>query len=264
MKHKFKIDSDLRQLIMWLALSLALWGGDRLGWYGFIRRGFEQVVVPLEIGADRLLAAARRPWEAARFSLSGTERIADLERQVAQLTVDSRRVAEVEAENRELRKLIQAAPPAEWSFVPALLLGRGEAVSVGAGRDQGIEVGEAVISEMNLIGVISEVGPRQSKVKLLSEPSLKVAARVQRTEASGVITGKFGSQIILDQILQDKEISPGDEVSTTGEFGAPRGLLVGKVSGILSDNTEIFKQAAVEPLVRPEAGLTVFIVKEGK
>lgn len=264
MKHKYNDSvSDMRSLAIWLILSAALLGLDGLGLFGFLRRGVERVLIPVERSIYGVSEVLSTPFSALRYYRNGAVRVADLERQVAELTVDSVRVKELEKENEAMRVLLGVPLPKEWTFVPANFISRGDQFSIAAGEVAGVKEGEAVIHGDILVGTVAKVSSYQSIIRPLAHPETRIAVHLPRTGAKGVVTGKFGSQIILTQVLQEEEVSKEDLVVTTGEFGSPKGLVVGKVSEIISKETDVHKEALVVPLTDNKFLDVVFVIKEG-
>ncbi len=257
---RYEITSSLRVFIIWVSLSLLLMGFDRFGLLSFLRSGVEMILIPVELRVYQMSLNARRPFLAFTFWKSGMQKITDLERQVGELMVDSMRVQQLEEENASLRSLIDAPLPSAWKFIPSTLLGRGSDITLSAGRVHGVDVGDVVVSDEILIGSIAEVTERRSRLLLLSDPRTKISVYIPRSKAEGLLTGRFGSQIVMTQVLQNEDIRDQDMVVTTGEFGAPRGLVVGVVADTISDETDVHKEVLVRSLVDLDDLTTVFVV----
>lgn len=259
---RVEISSELRVFLVWAGISVALLGLDRLGLFGGVRNLTEGALIPVEQGVFRFSTLLRSPFEMLRFWRTGTARIADLERQVAELTVDAAKLAALKEENAAMRRLLDAPLPAQWSFLPAPIVGRGEEMSIGIGVRDGVEVGDEVISEEVLIGTVSQASQRQSSVRLLKDPASKVPVYLPASGADGLLEGRFGSQMVLTQVLQSAEIKQDEMVVSSGAFGAARGLVVGKVAKIISEENDVYKEALVEPLFDINWLQTVFVVKK--
>jgi len=259
---KREVSSSLGFFLVLVLISICLFVIDSLGWVRAIRRGIENVLVPVEkavYSASRLVGV---PLEMVRFSRSGMARITDLERQLAQLSVDTVRVYELEKENEAMRKLLGVSLPPQWSYVPAAVIGKGEKLALGVGEIHGLRGGEAVVWQDIFLGTVASVSKRQSVVRLLVDPESRVSTFVPRSGIDGLLVGRFGSQMVFSQVLQAGDLREGDLVATLGESGIPRGLLVGKVGKILSDETDVYKEALVEPIVDIGKLDTVFVLKE--
>lgn len=259
---RVEISAPIRLFLFLVAASLVLMLVDQRGWLRFARGSLEQVLIPVEKVAYRIGSWMSFPYESLRYLRTGNAKIADLERQVAQLTVEAVRVKSLEEENESMRKLLGVPFPKQWRFILTNIIGRRELISIDAGEVQGVSVGDAVIWKDVLLGSVSEVSPQMSKVKRLDHSESRVSVYISRSGAEGILVGRFGSQVVLSQVLQGDDIKEDDIVVTTGAFGAPRGLVVGRVSGIISDKTDVYKEAVVEMLMDLNDLQTVFILKE--
>jgi rod shape-determining protein MreC len=259
---KVEVSAAMRMFVIWVGLSLVLFGLDSLGVFRGVRSAVEAFLVPVERGVYQISSGLRIPFEMLRFWRTGTARIADLERQVAELTVDAARLAALEEENASMRKLLNAPLPAEWSFVPASLLGRGEELKLGAGSRDQVEVEDVVVWSDVLLGQVWQTSERLSRVRTLSDPESKIPVYLPSSGADGLLEGRFGSQMVLTQVLQSKELSKDQVVVTSGALGFPRGLVVGRLSEIISDETDVYQEALVAPIVDIGSLQTVFVIKE--
>jgi rod shape-determining protein MreC len=260
---KVEVSLAVRMFVLWLGLSLALFGLDLLGIFGGVRGMVEAVLVPVEQTVYGVSRALRSPIQTVRFWRTGVARIADLERQVAELTVDSARLASLEEENTAMRKLLDAPLPAKWSFIPASVVGRGEEISIGVGVREGVSTEDVVVWGDVILGIVSEVSQRQSKMRLLNDPESKIPVYLPSSGADGLLQGKFGSQMMLTQVLQSVKLYEDESVVTSGAFGPPRGLVVGRLSEVVSDETDVYQEALIEPIVDVSSLQTVFVVKGG-
>jgi len=243
-------------------LSLVFYAVDSLGWLLAFRGGVEAILVPVEKIVYSSSRIAVSPLEFVRFARTGTARIADLERQVAQLSVDAARIFELEKENEAMRKLLGASLPPQWKYIPAAVVSKGEKLALGVGEMQGIKVGETVVWQDILLGTVVSVSNRQSSVRLLLDPESRIPAYVPRSGADGLVIGRFNSQIILTQVLQAGDLKQDDLLLTSGGSDLPRGLIIGKIGKIISDETDVYKEALVEPIVDLGSLDTVFVVRE--
>lgn len=257
-----EIASSLKIFIIWIALSFLLMGVDSLGWIGFLRGGIERLVIPVERRLVSVSSTLKMPLDAIRFLRTGRQRISDLERQVAELTVDATKVVVFEEENSALRKLIGAEFPDDWSFIPASVLSRGDTFSISAGRKQGVTIGDSVVWEDIILGTVVDVSENMSSLRRLSDAESRIPVYVPSTGARGLLEGRFDSQIVMSQILQEEEVKEGDTVVTSGDSQVLRGFVVGKVKKVEVEESDVYKEAFVEPVVNVGRLNTVFVVKE--
>ena len=102
-------------------------------------------------------------------------------------------------------------------------------LNVGAARD-GIKDGWAVTDGLGLVGRISGVGQRSSRVLLLTDSASRVPVTIQPSGQQAMLSGDNSLLPVLDFIEVPEEVRPGDRVVSSGDGGVfPAGLLVGNV-----------------------------------
>ncbi len=102
-------------------------------------------------------------------------------------------------------------------------------LNVGGARD-GIKDGWAVTDGLGLVGRISGVGDRSSRVLLLTDNTSRVPVTIQPSGQRAILSGDNSLLPALDFIEDPEEVRPGDRVISSGDGGVfPAGLLVGNV-----------------------------------
>ena len=102
-------------------------------------------------------------------------------------------------------------------------------LNVGGARD-GIMDGWAVTDGLGLVGRISGVGDRSSRVLLLTDSASRVPVTIQPSGQRAVLSGDNSALPVLDFLEAPEEVRPGDRVISSGDGGVfPAGLLVGGV-----------------------------------
>jgi rod shape-determining protein MreC len=106
-------------------------------------------------------------------------------------------------------------------------------LNVGGARD-GIKDGWAVTDGLGLVGRISGVGKRSSRVLMLTDSASRVPVTIQPSGQRAVLSGDNSALPILEFIEAPEEVRPGDRVVSSGDGGVfPAGLLGG--GGVLAD-----------------------------
>lgn len=195
------------------------------------------------------------------FWRSGEARIKNLEWRVMELSAVKNRAEALEKENAELRKQLGTTSLKGHRQLPAVVLGLSRYLEIGVGTDQGVAVGQTVVYGDNLVGRVVRLSAFVSFVQLPRDPESKIAVRVGGVR--GLVKGEFNTEMNISQVAQNEELKTGDLVFTSGE-GATYlpGMVVGKLGGIQTDQTGLFKQAEVTPLVDYSTLTTVFVVSE--
>lgn len=152
-----------------------------------------------------------------------------------------------------------------YNLVAARPLGLERYLKIDKGSSNGLKMGQPVIVNDNYVGKIIQVGERASFVQLLADPDSKVAAFSLNKEgrAKGVVLGQFGSDLLMDKILHEEQITVDDLVYSEGTEGyLPRGLILGRVVEVLNREEEAFKQAKLQQTFDIKDLELVFVIQE--
>lgn len=132
-------------------------------------------------------------------------------------------------------------------------------ITINKGSGDGLKVGQAVVSDGVIAGLVSSVLTHTAKIILVVDPEFKLVAKVQGDNtADGIIQGQLGGGLVMQKIDQTKRVKPGDTVTTSGLGGqVPAGLLIGQVQSVNNRTNVIFQSAQIStPL---EAGRLRFV-----
>jgi rod shape-determining protein MreC len=106
-----------------------------------------------------------------------------------------------------------------------------QSVLLNVGAHDGIRDGWATMDGIGLVGRISGVGDRTSRVLLLTDSSSRVPVVVQPSGQKAFLSGDNSMLPPLDFLEQADKVQPGDRVVTSGDGEVfPAGLLVGSVA----------------------------------
>ncbi|MEY4780529.1 MAG: hypothetical protein RLZZ607_1842 [Pseudomonadota bacterium] len=106
-----------------------------------------------------------------------------------------------------------------------------QSVLLNVGTRDGIQDGWATMDGIGLVGRISGVGNRTSRVILLTDSSSRIPVIVQPSDQKAVLSGDNSMLPPLDFLEHPDQIQPGDRVVSTGDGNVfPAGLLVGQVA----------------------------------
>jgi rod shape-determining protein MreC len=107
-------------------------------------------------------------------------------------------------------------------FVRSLLL--------NVGSDDGVTIGNPVMSINGLVGHVINAGPNTTRVLRISDLNSRIAVASSQSNATAILAGDNSDNPKLSFINQPENWSLGDRVITSGDDGfLPRGLDVGKV-----------------------------------
>lgn len=164
----------------------------------------------------------------------------------------------VESENAALRAQLNFIQQDRRELIAAEVVGRDisgwwQTIRLGSGLAQGVRTNSAVITPDGLVGRVVSVSSQTADVLLISDPGCRVAVRLPRTGAFGVLSGRGvawnGRAFCRVNFLnKDLPVRVGDEVVTSGLGGVfPKGLLIGYVEKIFMDRSGLYQYADVLP-----------------
>ncbi|GIX34700.1 MAG: hypothetical protein KatS3mg126_0479 [Lysobacteraceae bacterium] len=257
------------RMLAYLALGVVLMVADHRGGHLARLRAFaallaepvyQLVEMPARLG--RALQAAvgeRRALYAERDLLRSELLLAK-----AQLA----RLQAVQAENQRLRALLGGTRGLQLdaqlvSLADIELDPFRHRVLLDAGRNQGIEVGAALIDPGGVFGQVIEVSPLRATAMLISDPAHAIPVQVRR---SGVRTVVYGTgeldRLSVPNIPQSADIRVGDLLITSGLGGRfPAGLPVGTVVALEHDQTRLFLVATARPAAFLAGGRELLLVR---
>jgi len=135
--------------------------------------------------------------------------------------------------------------------------------TIGRGSNSGIKKGDPVMTEVGLVGVVSEIAPTYSRVSTI----LALEVSVGVVTASGVvgiiendILYSSNRQSLMKYIDIDSEINVGDFVITSGGNLYPRGIAVGSVVDVFLSDSGLSQSAVIEPAVDIFSVTDVFVI----
>jgi rod shape-determining protein MreC len=158
-----------------------------------------------------------------------------LRRELQQMRAWREAALQLEQENARLLDLNRVQLDPELTFVTGIVMAdagspfrRSVLINVG-GRD-GILDGWATMDGLGVVGRISGVGERTSRVLLLTDSNSRVPVTIQPSGQQALLTGDNTQAPVLEFIEAPEDISAGDRIITSGDGGLfPPGLLVGQV-----------------------------------
>jgi cell shape-determining protein MreC len=229
----------------------------------------------------------------------------DLQREVARLVAEAASLQDALAQSaarldeyeRRLRDLAQVrdglaslpcrliparliAPEVAGGRAGARLVGgaesgvqKGQAVVrryVTGGAEAGVSRGDPVLTSAGLVGIVDEVGPLTSAVRLLTDPrsGLMIQIVTRREEKwlagpTGVARGsEDGTALRVEGVPRTADVRVGDFVVTSPspESPVPAYLIVGRIADCRLKPAGLFFEITVEPRVAPAEAGEVFVV----
>ena len=175
----------------------------------------------------------------------------ELRLEIQELLVARATLEKLREENESLRTALNLNLEKDFQLKICQLIGKDisqDSLLLNVGSRDGVKIGLPVITEQKaLVGKISEVYEKFSRVHLLTFKDNSFDVQVLGKEVHGLAKGKGNFQLFLDLIPQEKGIQSGDTIVTSALGGNfPEGLLVGKIERIKRSDIAPFQLAEIK------------------
>jgi hypothetical protein len=130
---------------------------------------------------------------------------------------------------------------------------------IDRGAREALQRGEPILTAAGLVGIVEEVGPLTSTVRLVTDPRAALMVQVithrngqWRAGPEAVARGdENGAAIIVQGVPRASDVAPGDFVVTSPspESALPPYLIVGRISACNLKPAAVFYDISVEPRV---------------
>lgn len=255
-----RYSSIVKQVLPWILVSLIWIGLDSRGITTPVRGGLEQGIVKIGGVSASMASMMRAPYNYIQYIAQGNNRIASLEQRLKKTSVDYAQLAALEEENRNLKSLLkqESGGGDQGKFIAARLIAGLHQALINKGSADGLVEGDIVLDSENvLVGKLRAIRPHVAIVERPIDTASRIAVRVSNRETTGMLVGR-GNQTVLEGVLQAEVLEPGDVIVTSGADGTyPPDLVVGSVTVVLSEPSEVTKTAAVELLASQEPAVKV-------
>lgn len=185
----------------------------------------------------------------------------ELARRVAEMEQKYRSAEDYQAENEQLRALLELKDGtyADYETTGAKVIGWSSdnwynTYTIDKGSLDGIQAQDTVVTALGLVGRVQEVGLNWARITTVVDSSSTVGVCVVRTGDVAMLDGdaqlgKDGN-CKLNFVNKEAEIVVGDllETSGLGDVFAP-GIHIGRVTELHADSTGVNQYAVVEPAV---------------
>jgi len=157
-------------------------------------------------------------------------------------------------ENARYRALlgVNTDPPLPRVFARTVLDARGPFANTriaDAGADRGVVEGNPVLSDHGLVGRVTGVADKVSRIMLLTDIESRTPVLVARTNGRAILTGDGGPNPKLAYLRTHDPLREGDRILTSGDGGVlPRGLPVGVVVKSLDGEWRVSLDSDTAPI----------------
>ncbi len=164
------------------------------------------------------------------------EQNADLRRELQQMKAWKEAALQLEQENAKLLDLNHVRLDPQLTFVTGVVMADSgspfrQSVLLNVGQRDGIIDGWPTMDGIGLVGRISGVGQRTSRVILLTDTSSRIPVIIQPSGQRAILTGDNTLNPPIEFLENPDVVRPGDRVVSSGDGGVfPADLLVGQVA----------------------------------
>ncbi|MEZ0151454.1 MAG: rod shape-determining protein MreC [Candidatus Reddybacter sp.] len=190
-----------------------------------------------------------------------------LETEILVYKAQLQRMAELSAENLQLKSLLNGAELVKNSVLVAELVGISpdpfhHNITINRGSSDNISEGLAVIDGEGLMGQVTEVFEDHSRVLLITDSRHALPIYNLRNNVRGIIEGSGNFQRLrLRHVSPTQDIQVGDTLLSSGLGGRfPSGYPVGTVNAINKDPGQAFIEVSVTPAAKVDRSLLLLVV----
>lgn len=176
----------------------------------------------------------------------------ELKQEIQQMRLEQVRLNEDAEQAHRLQKLLAFKEQVIGKPLPAQVIGTSgsdlsQCIYIDKGSDDGIKADMAVITANGIVGKVLHAYPTTSQVLMINDQTSGVGAMLEKSRLQGVLKGTPEGSIVLERVMSDEKVSPGDAViSSGGDQIFPKGLPVGTVTKV-SPGHEMFLNIQVKP-----------------
>lgn len=223
------------------------------------QRGGLRVISPLESGISQVLNPFKDSYRWVESLFGARSENEALRSEVEQLRLEVVSQREIKSENERLRELLkfidQPSYPGDYENVPARVIGRTDSawnatITINRGSDDGVAMGQTVVSGQGLVGQISAVTSNSSQVLLIIDHNSHVEAKIQSSNSAGTVVGSINGLLEMDFVEKNQKVAKNDTVVTSGTGRLfVKGVPIGVVEEAADQEIEYFKRIAINPFV---------------
>lgn len=211
-----------------------------------------EAVTPFEKVFVRVQSSVSGVWHNYFFLRGVRQQNRDLQQQLQQMQIEEVRLRQDAEQARRLQTLLAFKETYIDKTVAAQVIGtsgsdQSRLIYIDKGSNEGIKPDMAVITTSGVVGkVLSVINGSTSQVLLINDQHSGLGTILEQSRLQGVLKGRASGELVLDQIMSEEDVKPGDRVLTSGgDQIFPKGLPVGTVSRVIR-GTE-FLQVVVQP-----------------
>lgn len=252
---KFRIMLCLLALLIGIMLYAVFVGGYTIGAVSL----FQTAIAPFQKASNAISEKVEYVLDLYRNAESYYEENRELRQEINKIHTELADYEDTKAELERLQAFIgikekhddysMTAPFDVIGYVTNDVYG---SFMIDGGSEDGVSLYDTVVSDLGLVGVITELGEHTSKVTTILSPDLSISACTSASREKGILTGSISLAMDglckLEYLDKDTSLKKEKIILTTGENGLfPEGYVIGYVKDVAMDDTGLTAYAAIEP-----------------
>jgi len=160
----------------------------------------------------------------------------ELKQQIEQMRIAQVRLSEDAEQARRLQRLLSFKEKFIAKTVAAQVIGssgseQSRSIYIDKGSADGVKTDQAVITADGVVGKVIDVEQdHTAKVLLVNDESSGVGVVLEKSRLQGILRGTASGELVVEKILSDESVPPGERVLTSGgDQIFPKGLNVGVI-----------------------------------
>ena len=241
-----------------------------------VRNGIETVVIPMQKGINVVGRSISDKVDMFINLKHLQEENEELQARVAALTLQTQLISQEKYELNGLRELYELdVKYPDYKKVAARIIARESngwynVFTIDKGFEDGIREDMNVMAGNGLVGIVTSVRKNSATVRSIIDDSSKVSGMFLKSSDTCIVSGDLNSmmsdgRIKVSMIPLHAEVSESDEIVTShisDKF--QQGILIGYVTDIQTDSSNMTKTAYLTPVVDFEHLDEVLIITELK
>lgn len=235
------------------------------------------VIIPMQKGLNKVGSVLHIQKEDFTSKKELQKKNDDLKEQVASLEERLNRTALEQSELEKLRKLYDMDQSYDtYEKAAANVVGKDasnwfDTFIIDKGSNAGIEIGNNVIADGGLVGIVTDVGSNYAKVRSIIDDASNVSATDVATSDNCIVSGSLKSMNerqqleITDMKDSDDQVKAGDQIVTSNisDRYLP-GIPIGYITDITQDSSSLTKTGYLATIVDFEHLDKVLVIKQVK
>jgi rod shape-determining protein MreC len=209
-------------------------------------------ITPLEKGIVGLESGMGNLWHNYLYLRGVRKENRELKEEIQQLRLNEVRISEDAQQAHRLQVLLGFKEQYLSKTVAAQVIGSGgsdrsRVVFIDKGDDANLRADMPVITADGIVGKVVRVFAHSSQVLLVNDENSGAGAILEKSRLQGILKGTPVGGLVLDKVMSDEQIQPGDRVLTSGGDGIfPKGMPVGTVTQV-SKGKDSFLNIRIKP-----------------